>query len=448
MKHEIPVSASFTFLKNITITPSMTYTERWYTNRIDRTYDYEKHSAVPSDTTYGFYRIYNYSAGISAGTKLYGMFKPWNIFGEWAKKTVIRHVLTPLVSFSGAPDFGDKSYGYYKDLYYLNDRTGQIDTISYSPFDHHLWGVPGRGKSGTMSFSLDNNLEMKVPIAGTDSTRKITLIDLLHLGMTYNFLADSMNWSNLSASVRVKFGKYSLALTGTFDTYTYSEEGRRINVTRWEAGKGLGRLMSTGTSFSYALNNEAIKKFIGLFSGKKEEENASGDKAKQNPATGEAEPGIGAENDGENQPRTSLRKAKKSDGNYDDDGYLLMNIPWNLNFNYSLSLGYDTGSGKFDKITREYPYKITQSLGVSGNISPTKGWSFNFNTNYDFDNKKFATMQCSIARQMHCWSMSASVIPIGPYQSYYFTIAVNSAMLKDLKYDQSSNFRDSMNWGE
>jgi len=100
----------------------------------------------------------------------------------------------------------------------------------------------------------------------------------------------------------------------------------------------------------------------------------------------------------------------------------------------------------FDKKKREYPYKFSQTLGISGNITPTKNWNITFNTSYDFDYKRFATMQCSITRQMHCWSMSASVIPIGPYQSYNFTIAVSSSMLQDLKYNQSSSYYDAMRW--
>jgi len=130
---------------------------------------------------------------------------------------------------------------------------------------------------------------------------------------------------------------------------------------------------------------------------------------------------------------------------YDADGYLLANIPWSLNLNYSFGFGYDWQN--FNKEKREYPYKITQTLGISGNISPTKNWSFSFNTGYDFDNKKFTPTQIQIVRQMHCWTMSASLTPVGPYQSYSFTIAVKSPLLKDLKYDQSSNHRDALNWG-
>jgi hypothetical protein len=364
------------------------------------------------------------------------MYKFSGIFGEWTKKTVIRHVITPKVSFSGTPDFSAEKYHYYKNLVYLNGQTGQLDTINYSPYSHHSWGVPGKGKTGSLNFSLDNNLEMKLPIAGTDSTRKVSLIDNFHVGMNYNFLAEEFNWSDLTASIRFKLGKYTLNLNGMFDTYTYDETGKRVNVPRWKAGKGIGRLRSTGTSFSYTLNNETIKKLFGKEKDTSENNNNSNTDQETNPALGE--------NNEDSSSRTSLRQSKKSDANYDDDGYLLTKIQWNLNFNYVWNLVY----GEFNPEKREYGYRNTQNLGISGNISPTKGWNFSFNTSYNFDNKKFATMQCSISRQMHCWSMSASFIPIGPYQSYNFSIAVNSSMLKDLKYTQSSSFRDAMNWGD
>jgi hypothetical protein len=441
MQHRIPVSASFNFLKNITVTPSVNYEERWYTTRIDRAYDPQLQRDAPVDTVTGFYRIYNYSASVSAQTKFYGMYKPWNMFGEWTKKTVIRHVMTPNVSFSGAPDFSDKKYGYYKDIVY--EEEGQTKTITYSPYAHNIWGVPGRGKSGTVNFSVDNNIEMKIPLAGTDSTRKISLVDQFRLSTSYNFLADSMRWSNLNASLRLKlFKNYTLSLSGIFDIYEYDENGRQINSLKWKKGS-IGRFRGTSQTVSFSLNNETLKKWFKKGDDSGTNTNASGTDA---PEGGEEETGAAATEDGTDPPvRTSLRKPKESEGNYDDDGYFLVNIPWNLNVNYSFGFSYDTQ--RFDKEKRIYPYKITQNLGLSGNISPTKNWSLSFNTGYDFDSKQFTSTQLSISRQMHCWSMSASVIPVGPYQSYSFTIAVNSSLLQDLKYDQSSSYYDSMNWG-
>jgi hypothetical protein len=233
-------------------------------------------------------------------------------------------------------------------------------------------------------------------------------------------------------------GKSTLSLQGTFDTYLYNEQGRNINQTRLAAGKGIGRFMGTSTGYSYTLSNSVIK---GWFSrGEKKEDTKSADEQEESEDLETEDTEIAPEQQG------SLRhQHKETDGNYDSDGYLLLDVPWNLSLNYSLSYAYDRA--RFDKEKREYPYKISQNVGISGNISPTKGWNFNFNTSYDFDYKKFAVMQCTLSREMHCWLMSASIIPIGPYQSYNFTIAVKSTLLSDLKYTQSSNYRDSQYWG-
>lgn len=435
IKHDIPVSASFNF-KYITVNPSVSYTESWYTKRIDYRYNYDTHNIAPSDTTYGFYRVFNYSGNLNFNTKLYGMYKPWSIFGSRVKGMQIRHVLTPTVGFSGAPDFSNPSYGMYSKAKYVEDE--KVKEILYSPFKDQMWGAPSTGKTGSMNFSLENNVEAKIPIAGTDSTKKVSLIDNLGLRMSYNFLADSLNWSNLSSSIRLKLGKSNLSLQGTFDTYLYNEQGRNINQTRLAAGKGIGRFMGTSTGYSYTLNNSVIKSWFQRGEKKEttktdENQNEDGDSEAEDTETVEEQKG-------------SLRhNHQESDGNYDSDGYLLLDVPWNLSFNYSLSYAYDRAH--FNKEKREYPYKISQNVGISGNISPTRGWNFNFNTSYDFDYKKFAVMQCTLSREMHCWLMSASIIPIGPYQSYSFTIAVKSSLLSDLKYTQSSNYRDSQYWG-
>jgi hypothetical protein len=437
IQHRIPLSASFTLLKNITLTPSFNYEERWYTSRIHRTYDYQLQRDVPSDTTTGFYRIYNYNASVSAQTKLYGTYIPWSIFGNWTKKTIIRHVFTPNISFSGSPDFSNKKYGYYKDLIYL--RNGQRETLTYSPYADNLWGVPGRGQSGSLNINLDNNLEMKIPVAHTDSTRKISLIDQFRLSTSYNFLADSLRWSNLNATLRLKLTKnYTIAINGTFDIYEFDENGRPINRLLWKQGK-LGRFQGASHTFDFQLNNETLKKWFT-------KNNTDPDTNTTAPPPPDQAPDDPTTNP-DNQPTTptTLRKPKEQDTNYDPDGYYLVNIPWNLGIHYTVGFAYDRA--RFNTETRTYPYKINQSLGITGNISPTKNWNLTFNTGYDFDNKQFVMTQISISRQMHCWTMSASLMPVGPYQSYSFTIAVNSSLLQDVKYNQSSSYHDAMHWG-
>jgi hypothetical protein len=443
MVHTLPVSATFNALKYINITPSVSYKERWYTNRVNREYDTQLQRVVAKDTVWGFNRVYDYSASLGVNTKLYGFFKPWKIFGD--RVEMIRHVFTPSVSFSARPDFGAEHYGFWRQLTYLDAR-GEARTEWYTPFQE----APGRGKSGSLNFSIQNNVEMKIK-SDADSTgvKKISLIDNLSLSASYNLMADSMNWSDFSLAVRLKLSKsFTLNLNGVLDPYTYNEQGNKQDVMRWENGRGFGvfpRLKSTGTSFSYTFNNESINKLQGLFSGKKDP-----DKAAPNPSTdtesAENTPAEATTTEEEKPKSGGLRKGKHDTGDYDSDGYMKTKIPWSLSFNYGLQLNYDMTRDKFNVEKREYPYKITQNLGFSGTLTPTPGWNFNFSSGYDFDAKKLVYMNCSISRNLHCWSMSASVIPIGPYKSYNFHISVNSSLLQDLKYDKSSNYRDAMKW--
>ena len=441
MQHSIPVSATFQLFKYINISPSFNYKERWYTSKIEQAYDPQKQTLVARDTTYGFYRIYDFNGSISASTTLYGFFKPLPFLGK--KVEMIRHRMEPSVTVSAAPDFGSARFGYYQ-TYVYQDANGVDHEYTYSPFSHNMYGVPSTGKQGNISFSVNNNIEMKVR-SDKDSTgfKKISLIDKLSLSMSYNMAADSFQWSDLNVGLRLKLSKsYTLNLNGVFDTYTYNENGQRVNIPRWKAGKGIGRLRSTSTSFSYTFNNDTFKKWFG-----------GGDETKSNTTANNENPtdpndpnsALDPENNGENSTEKKsgrLLGKKKETGDTDEDGYAITTIPWSFSFNYGLSLRY----GAFDKIKREYKYALSHSLSFNGNIQPTKNWRFNFNATYDSDAKKISYMTCNITRDLHCWNMSANFVPIGPYKSYSFSVAVSSSLLKDLKYDKHSNYRDGQTW--
>lgn len=442
MQHQIPVSATFSLFKYLNLSPSVNYTERWYTNKIEKGYDMQRKQVVAQDTTYGFYRVYDFNAALSASTTLYGFYKPLPFLGD--KVQMIRHRFEPSVSLSYAPDFGDSRFGFWKDIVY-EDQYGKEQRVTYSPFENGMFGTAARGKTGSLSFQLDNNIEMKIK-SDRDSTgeRKISLIDKLSLGMSYNMAADSFKWSDLNVGLRIKFSKsYTLNLNGIFDTYTYGYDEktgtvRRLNIPRWQAGKGFGRLRQTGTSFSYTFNNETFTKWFGGT----DEDDKSNDSSLGQDETND--PQLEQLADGENSKRNrrSLRESKKKDGDIDSYGYLVQKVPWSLSFNYSMQLRY----GDFDPNKLEYKYKLTHALGFNGNIQPTKNWKFDFNATYDFDTHKISYMTCNITRDMHCWQMSASFVPVGPYKSYTFNIAVKSSLLQDLKWRKSSNYRDGQTW--
>ena len=219
MQHSIPISATYNF-GFLNISPSVNYTERWLTDKVYHKYDTARNALMPVDTVYGFYRVYNYNAAISASTTLYGFFKPWAIFGDKVK--MIRHRMEPSVSFSMSPDFGSRKYGYYEDYSYVN-RQGETVTGVYSPFKDAMFGPPGRGKQGSINFAVENNVEMKIR-SDADSTgeRKISLIEKLGFNISYNLAADSFKWSDLNVGLNLRLSKsYSLILNGIFDVYTY-----------------------------------------------------------------------------------------------------------------------------------------------------------------------------------------------------------------------------------
>lgn len=438
MQHNIPISATFNLFKYINISPSFNYTERWYTSKIMQEWNETSKRLMPSDTIYGFNRVYNYNASLSASTTMYGFYKPLPFLGN--KVEMIRHRFEPSISLSAAPDFGDPRYGFYESYTYM-DQDGEMYTNTYSPYSNQIFGSAPQGKQGSLSFSINNNVEMKIR-SDEDSTgfKKISLIDKLSLAMSYNMAADSFKWSDMSVGLRLKFSKsYTLNLNAMFDTYTYDERGRKVNVPRWEAGKGFGRLRSTGTNFSYTLNNETFSK---LFGGGKTDETKKEGSQQGTGEEGELTDGMNPETDAQPTEGGRLREKKKELGEFDADGYQANKVPWSLAFSYGMNLGY----GDFNPNTLEYKYKLTHNLSFNGNIQPTKNWRFNFNATYDFDTKKIAYMNCSVTRDLHCWQMSGSFIPIGPYKSYTFTIAVSSSLLKDLKYNQSSSYREGQQW--
>ena len=462
MQHKSDLNATYNVLGYINLSPNISYTERWYTNKINQKYDPEVRRITPSDTTYGFYRVYNYSASVSASTTLYGFFDMLKPFNKFVK--TIRHRMDPSISFSATPDFGDPKYGFYNTYTYIDEMNGypaETITGAYSPFTGQLFGVPGQGKSGSISFALDNNIEAKIVDENEPSgERKISLIDKLSGNMSYNLVADSFNWSNLNTNLRVKLTRsYTVNLNMIFDTYTYDYnerinnnivtiQPRRINKTRWEAGKGIGRLMSTGTSFSYTFNNDTFKNLLsGEGKSNKKRKNSEDDMFGEDEY--DSNDPFGQEKEMTSETRSesggSLRKKKKqNEGEYDDDGYYNAVMPWSFSFNYNLAVGYD--NQKFDIEKKEYKYKLTHALSFNGSLQPTKNWRINFNATYDVENKKISYMTCNISRSMHCWQMSVSIIPLGPLKSYSFSILANASMLKDLKYDQSSSpYNNGMN---
>ncbi len=442
-QHNIPISANFTLFKYINLNPSFNFTDRMYTNKVTKSWN-ERTQTEVADTTYGFHNVYNWNLSLSASTKIYGFWKPnRKLFGD--KVQAIRHVITPTVSFSYAPDFSASRYGYYQ-TYQKTDADGNVSLVQYSPYQNELYGVPGRGRTGSISWSFDNNIEMKVK-SDKDSTgfKKISLIDQLGWSMSYNMAAKEKPLSDLTVNLRLKWWKnYTFNMTGVFASYAYEldDQGKPYvgNRTYWGMGKW-GRFQGMSQNISYTLTPEKIKKLFG---------GAKDDDAKKNKKSDDDEIDTDIESNVDDTMIDAQHGASKDDkggkADTDGDGYMRFSMPWSLTFGYGITMSENTDINKFNYKTMRYPYKFTQTLNVSGNLRISDGWNISFSSGYDFDNHKVSMTTASLQRDLHCFNMSCSVV-LAPYASYNFTFRCNASTLTDaLKYDKRSGYSNAVQW--
>ena len=443
MNNQIPISASFTLFDYINVSPSFNFTDRIYTNKVRKSWN-EAAQQEHVDTLYGLYNVYNWSLSLSASTKFYGMWIPnRKIFGD--KIQAIRHVLTPQISFSYAPDFGAAHYGYH-ETYQKTDANGNVSLVEYSPYSNGMFGMPGKGKTGSITFDLGNNIEMKLKsdeLKDSTGFKKVSIIDELGASMSYNMAAQERPWSDLSMRLRLKLTqRYTFNLNAQFATYAYEldSEGRPYVGTHTEYSKGrFGRFQGMSQNISYTLTPEKIRRF---FSGEKKSDKDEEEDEDEDDDDLDINSNI---DDDMERGKRSTKKSDSGKAETDEDGYMAFKMPWSLTFGYGINMRENT-SGKFNEKRMRYPYKFTQTLNMSGNISIADGWNITFSSGYDFDNKKVSMTTASLTRDLHCFNMSASVV-LAPYTSYNFTFRCNASTLTDaLKYDKRSGYSNAVQW--
>ena len=446
--HSIPISASFTAFDVINLSPSFTFSDKNSFIKVHKSWDEEKQQEV-TDTITGFYNIYDWRMSLTASTKLYGYFIPnRKLFGD--KIDRIRHVFTPSVTFSYAPDFGASRYGYY-DTYQKTDKDGNVSLVEYSPYRVGATSPPGKGKTGSLSFQMSNNVEMKIRDKN-DSLKKVSLIDELGASMSYNMAAERQPWSSLSTTLRLKLTKsYTFNLSAVFASYVYEADSvgatphESDHTTYWQQGK-IGRFQGMSQNLSYTIDNNKVANIFKWLRGERVEK--KDDKKRKNDEE-EDEDDDALESNVDRDLEKGKHGAKKENAgkaDTDEDGYMAFNLPWSLSFGYGITMRENTDVSKFNYSTMRYPYKFTQTLNVSGNIRLSDGWNIQFSSGYDFENKQVSMTTASLSRDLHCFNMSCSVV-LTPYASYNFSFRCNASTLADaLKYDKRSGYANAVQW--
>ena len=443
MSHRIPIDATFQLFKYINISPSFTFRDYMYTNRVMRSWDAVRQQEV-RDTTYGFYNLYDWQLGISANTTLYGFYKPLpKLFGD--KIIAIRHVFKPSVSFSYAPDFTASRFGYTR-TYERVDAYGERSTVSYSPYSGGVYGYPSGTKQGLITMSVSNNVEMKVK-SDRDSTgeRKISLIDELSADLSYNLAAKTRPWSDLNTRIRLKLTpQYTFSLSARFATYAYKfdENGNVVTSdrTEWSYGR-FGRFQGMSQNISYTLNNQKLRQFFDWLRGRRSETPAEAN----NTETDEEVPLEDANIDPELRRARQGGEKKKEKAKVDEDGYLVFSMPWSLSISYGISM-FEDRSKQINVRRMRYPFSFTQSLNFSGYLRIADGWNISFSSGYDFDFHEISMTTASLSRDLHCFEMSCDIV-LHPYSSFNFTFRAKANELADaLKWDKRSSYSSNIEW--
>lgn len=401
--HKIPISLPLKVLKYFTLSNSINITDRMYSRSINKYWENDTTfidgdtllPGVEIDTINGFRNALDYNFSTSLSTKLFGMvgFKKGPI-------RAIRHVLTPSVSFTYTPDFGDSKTGYY-DTYV----DGSGDEIQYSHFEGSLYGAPPGQKSGRVGFSLGNNLEIKVPSKKDTITglKKIKLVESFNISGNYDLSKDSLNMSVITMSGRTTlWNNFNIQYGSIWDPYAADSAGKRINKYEWDVNRRLLRLDNTSwrLSFGFKFGDKDFNK-------KEKPENATENEMDQI----EANP----------------------------DDYVDWSIPWSLNFNYNFTYTNNLNYINYMKVPEE---TIVQTLSLSGQVNITPKWKFTFNSGWDFTQNKLSYTSVNLYRDLHCWEMRFSWVPLGPRKSWNFSINVKASILQDMKLNKKKDFRD------
>ena len=328
-----------------------------------------------------------FSTSASLQTILYGQKN----FGKKSPIVAIRHMMTPSFSFTYSPDFGARSWGYYRD--YANAR-GEI--TPYSIFEGGIYGSPSTGLTQSLGFNIANNIEMKVK-SKSDSTgvKKVKIFENLNVSGGYNFAAEKYKWSVFSVNAQSSFfdSKLNVNSSLTIEPYQIVFANGSDTGIRTE-NFGHFSLQGFNLQLSYPMSDAIF--------GKKEE-----------------------------LSKKYKKKGEIRNENYyfDDDNYAHYIPTWTLNVNANYA--YTKGLSRLGT-------KVA-TVGLDGSIKLTPYWNINGSTNYDIVNKTLAYTRLGFSRDQRSFTITFNWVPFGQYKVYDFFIGIKANILKDaVKYKERS----------
>lgn len=399
MSHNIPLTISLPQLGPVNISPSISYSEQWYSQGIKNSWNKIK-DTLETYKTYGFNRIPQISFGLGFSTRIFGTFK----FDSTKKIIAIRHQITPSFSLNYTPDVS-QAYTYSTQV----NKQGQ--RLNFNSVTGAL--VQNPGSNGGIGFGVDNFIEMKVKDKSDSTgiaTKKIKIIDGFGFNSNYNLLADSFALGNISVYFRsTLFNKININASANLNPYKVNASGVPINKYNIDLSKlYFGRLTDANISLSTS------------FSSNKDDKNN-----KQQKQDIPLDPYLTPE---EQQKQLQYIKSNSSD-------YVDFNTLWSINLSYSLGI-----SNRFKTDYSGTYTMLTSNLNFNGDISVSPKWKIGANGFMDVTLLKVTQISFSVSREMHCWQLNINVTPFGVYKNINIVFSPKSGILRDLKYNRNRTY--------
>ena len=455
LRHSVPISTSFSLLDFITASPSFQYQEVWFFKRFGYEYDptIEK---VRVDTVSGFNRASSWNASMGFSTRVYGTY----YFGKGEGKIqAMRHTLIPTFSVGYTPDFANR---YTVPVRIDNDTllvNGFDRNIIRAPlYDETTFSAPTSAKSGSIGFSLNNNLELKVrndndTSENAEATKKIPIFENFSFSTSYNIIADSFNLAPISIAARTRLlnNKISINASASVDPYSYipnpsrpfetaADEAVFANFIRYDQfawnrkpimitinGRDTTVISETSRFGTLSRASVALSTNLNPEANKKKEERAK---------------------------EASIAEEDMDYINRNRQDYVDFDIPWSLNVRYSFTYNKNLTRELVEEgrvrpedrfrstrtINRNSPFR--QSVSFNGDLNLTPKWKIGFTSGYDFQAKEITQSSINVFRDLDCFDFRFDWIPFGRFTSFYVQVNVKSSILRDLKLQRRRAWQD------
>lgn len=425
VQHRANADLSFSVFNYIHVTPSVDYEQIWFFKTLRQEFSFDPETAIEMDTitgpdgstiivpdtvsfgevteeiVSGFKPYSHYSTGVSLNTQLFATLQMKKGFLRG-----LRHVLKPSFSFSYEP----KNSHRYEDSVRTDIRSDEL--LPYS-----IFGQGGlysarivRGERAAIGYSFNNIFEAKIFSKKDSTEKKIKLFDNIVVSGNYNFVPDTLNFSqiNIRGTTRLFQKATTLSFSAVYDPYDFNPKTRRRIKDYYYDTKGkLLRFDNLSVRLSTRLT---IKRLRDIFRGKDENEDQSGRSH---------QPGSGS--------RGGTQRAEV------DKFFDLMN---------DFSIDHNLGLMRIGQPGPDTTITTTHTVNMRGTMRLTPKWTITVgNIGYDFRNDRLTYPDIGFIRDLHCWDLRFSWQP--QRGTYTLHLGVKPGSLDFIKIPHNRNLPDS-----